>query len=102
MHCSPSIRSFEVQDGQECSPPGVLNGLRQMVILRHVPDLQVLVIDHIIGAHERQCRLMMEVRPLAAHRLMRLCQEGDRFPTTVAALFAARDARSLPCDDTLL
>ena len=61
-----------------------------MMILHHIGGLEILVIDGVVLLNERQCRLMMEVRPLAAHRLMRLCQEGDRFPTTVAALFAAR------------
>ena len=45
----------------------------------------------VVGAHERQCRLVVKVRPLAAHRLLRLRQQRHRFPPTVAALFAARD-----------
>jgi hypothetical protein len=43
-----------------------------MVIPDHVADLQVFVIDHVIGAHKSKRCLVMEIRPLAAHYLMRL------------------------------
>jgi hypothetical protein len=37
-----------------------------MVVLEHVGRLQVLMIDHLIGAHKGKRRLVMKVLPLAA------------------------------------
>ena len=86
MYCSPSICSFEVQDGKEGRPPGVLDGLRQMMILHQIADLQVLMIDDIVGARQLKRRFVMEVRSLTPHRLMRLRQYGHSLTAAVAAL----------------
>jgi hypothetical protein len=62
-----------------------------MVIPDHVVDLQVLVLDHSVGAHQRERGLVMKVLSLPLHRLLRLRQQGHRFPAAVAPLLAARD-----------
>jgi hypothetical protein len=51
VHFPISIRSFEGKNGKERRPPGVSNRLFQMVILYHMVDLQVFVIDRIVLAH---------------------------------------------------
>jgi hypothetical protein len=49
-----------------------VDALGEMVILDHVGRLQIFMIDRVIGAYQRQRRLMVEVLSLASHRLMRL------------------------------
>ncbi len=87
------------EDAQERRPPSILDTLGEMVIPEHVGRLQVLVINHIIGTHQGERRLMMKVLPLAAHRLMRLGEQDNRFPATMAPYLAPRDPalRGLQC-----
>jgi len=66
-----------------------LDALGKVMIPDHIADLQVLVIDHIIGAHECERRLVMKVLPLAAHLQMRLGQQCNGFAPAVAAFFAS-------------
>jgi hypothetical protein len=42
-----------------------------VVVPEQVGRLHVFVIHHIIGAHQRQRRLVVKVRSLASYRLMR-------------------------------
>jgi hypothetical protein len=69
-----------------------LNALGEVGVLEHVGRLQVFVIDHIVRANERKRRLVVEVLPLAAHRLMRFRQQLHGLAPAVAALFAPRDS----------
>jgi hypothetical protein len=43
------------------------------------------VIDHIVGAHKVQRRLVVKVLPLTSHGLMRLGKNTDGFPPAMAA-----------------
>src|SRR5262245_32618055 len=63
------------QDDEESAPSRVSNGLRQMVILHHIDGLQVLMIDRVVLAYQRQRRLVVKVRSLPPHFLMRLGKE---------------------------
>jgi hypothetical protein len=77
------------KDGQECRPARILNGLSETVILEHIADLQIFVIDGVVLAHEGERRLMVKVPPLALHLLMRFGQQCYRLAPPVAALLAS-------------
>src|SRR5215469_9771880 len=49
------------EDGQERAPPGVCNGLGQMVVPEHIGRLQVFVVDRVVLAHEGAYHLVMNV-----------------------------------------
>jgi hypothetical protein len=70
-----------------------------MVVLEHVGRLQVLVIDHRIGAHKGKRRLVMEFRPLAAHFLIRFRKQrgGSVSPFTAFLVTRRPTLRCLPC-----
>ena len=72
MHSLPGACCLEREDAQERRPARIGDALGKVVILDHVGDPQVLVIDDIAFAHKRQRRLMVKVLSLAAHSLMRL------------------------------
>ena len=91
-HFTPGPYCLGVKDAQELRPARVLDALGEMVILDHIGRLQVLVIDHIILAHEGERRLVVKVPPLAAHRLMRFRQQLHGLATACAALLAAAHA----------
>jgi hypothetical protein len=63
-----------------------------VVIPNHVADLQVFVVDHIIGAHKSKRCLVVKVLPLTANCLVRLGKVHNRLAPTMAALLAFRDA----------
>jgi hypothetical protein len=63
-----------------------------MMILEHVGRLQVLMIDHIIGAHQSQRRFLVEVDALPLDLQMRFGEQRDHPATAVAPLLVARDA----------
>jgi hypothetical protein len=58
-----------------------------VVIPHHTGDLQLLVLDPIVGAHKRERRRVVKILSLAAHGLLRLRQHTDGFPAAVAASF---------------
>src|SRR5262249_45628700 len=62
--------------------------LGEVVILHHVADLQIFVIDRVVRAHQTERRLVVEVLALAAHRLVRLRQQFHRLAPAMAALLA--------------
>jgi hypothetical protein len=68
-----------------------LDALGQVAVLHHVADLQILVIDRVVLAYERERVLVVEVLSLAAHFLIRLGEQDNRQAVSVAALLAARD-----------
>jgi hypothetical protein len=53
-----------------------LYALGEVVVLDHIADLQIFVIDGVVLAHECERRLMVKVPPLASHLLMRFGQQG--------------------------
>jgi hypothetical protein len=87
-HSLPSIRSFESEDGHERTPPRILDGLSEMMVLDHVADPQVFMVDRVILAHERERRLVVEVLSLVVDALMRLRQEGNSLAPTVTPMLA--------------
>jgi hypothetical protein len=76
------------EGAQERCPPCILDALGEMVVPDHIGDLQVLVINRVVGSDQCQRRLMMEVLPLAPHLLVRLRQQCDRLAASVAATLA--------------
>jgi hypothetical protein len=56
-----------------------------MVIPHQVGDPQLLVIDHLVGAHKVQRRLVVNVLSLTSHGLMRPGENTDGFPPALAA-----------------
>src|SRR5215475_6450515 len=87
LHCSPGARSLEAQDGKKCTPPGILNALCEVMILEHSADLQVLMRDRVVLAHQYERRFVVEVLPLAAHGLVCLGEPTDGLTASVAPLF---------------
>src|SRR5262245_41661575 len=57
-------------------------------MLVQVGRLPVRVLDGVIPTHEGECRLVVEVLPLAPHRLMRLGEPTDGLTAPVAAFLA--------------
>src|SRR5262249_4334768 len=49
------------------------------------------VIDHLIGAHQCERRLMVEILPLAAHLLRRRGEQSHRLAAAVAPAWASGD-----------
>lgn len=56
-----------------------------MMILEQVGRLQLVVIDHIVVAYQREYRLVREILSLALHRLMGRGQQLDRLTTATAS-----------------
>jgi hypothetical protein len=63
-----------------------------MAILDQVDRLQILVIDRVVLTHQGERGLVMKVRSLPPHLLMRLGQQCDRFAPAVAATLSACDS----------
>ena len=63
----PGACCLESEDAQERAPARIMDALGEMVVLEHVGRLQVLVIDHVVVAHQRERRLVVEVLSLALH-----------------------------------
>ena len=87
----PALRSLESEDGQERAPPRIGDALGEVVVLDHVGDPQVFVIDHVVRLHQREGFLVVEVAALAGDVLMRLGQQRDGLAPPVAALLASGD-----------
>src|SRR5215469_10304059 len=63
-HPTASVRCFAAQDGPELPPARITDALGEARILDQIGHLQIFQIDHIIGLHQPECRLMMKVPPL--------------------------------------
>jgi hypothetical protein len=83
---------LEGEDAQKLRPSGVLNGLGQMMVLEHVGDLQILMIDCIETPHQMQRGFLLEILPLTPHLEMRFGKQLHCFAPTVAPLLAASHA----------
>jgi hypothetical protein len=57
----PRVCCFESKDGEERHPARIANAFGEVVVPEQVGRLQVLMIDRVIGADERQRRLVVEV-----------------------------------------
>ena len=62
-----------------------------MVILDHVGRLQVLMLDRVVLAHQRQSPLVVKVLALALHFEMRFGEHRHRFTPAIAPFLAATD-----------
>ena len=60
-----------------------------MMVLEHIANLQVLVIDRVVRAHQAQRSFVLEVLALALHVQVRFREQLHRFPTALAALLPA-------------
>jgi hypothetical protein len=56
----------------------------------HIARLQVLMIDRVVLSNERERRLVVKVRSLASHRLVRFGKESDGLASAITPLLAAR------------
>ena len=61
------------------------------MVLDHVADLQIFMIDYIVGTYELERNLMVEVPSPPTYRLMRFGQECDGLAATATSLLATRD-----------
>jgi hypothetical protein len=68
-----------------------LDALGKVMILNHVADQQILVIDRIIGLDKRKRRLVVKILSLASYCLMRFGQQRHRLTVPVASLRAPTD-----------
>src|SRR5262245_25651960 len=74
------------EDAQERRPASVSTSRGAVVMLDQGADLQLLVIPHIVAPHQGQGGRIVTGTPLlAAHRLLRLRQQGQRRASGVAA-----------------
>src|SRR5262245_55333444 len=61
-----------------------------MVIPEHVADLQIFMINLVVGVHQSERRLMVKVGTLATYLEMRFGEQLHRFTPAAASLLAAR------------
>ena len=69
--------------------PASLDAFGEMVVLDHIADLQLFVIDRVVLAYELECCLMVKVLPLATHFLMRFRKQRHRLAPAIAPSLAA-------------
>jgi hypothetical protein len=67
----PGAFSLESKDGEKRAPPCIGDALGKVTVPDHIADLQIFVIDHIIGSHQGERRLVMKVLSLTAHQMVR-------------------------------
>jgi hypothetical protein len=91
-HSLPGSYRLESKDGQEHAPPRIRDALGEMVVLDHVSDPQIFMIDHIVGLDKRGGLLVVEIAPLAGDVLLRLGQQRDGFAAPAAAFRASCDS----------
>ena len=89
-HPTASVRCFAAQDGPELPPARITDALGEARILDQIGHLQIFQIDHIIGLHQPECRLMMKVPPLSLHLLVLLGQQLQRLLAPRVAWLPAR------------
>jgi hypothetical protein len=68
----PGARSLESEDDKKRAPARITDALGRVVILHHVGDPQVLVIDRVVLPYQLKRCLVVIITSLAAYRLMRL------------------------------
>jgi hypothetical protein len=79
---------LEGKDAQERTPPRILNRLGEMVVPDHVGRLQILMVNRVVFAQQRERCLEVKVLSLATYLLMRFGKQDNRFLAAVAALLA--------------
>ncbi len=94
---TPGACCLGFEDGPEPRPAGIADALGEAAVPQQVGDLQVFQIDRVVGAQQRQRRLVVEVGPLSPDRLVRASEARDGLAPSVAAPLAARDAALRLC-----
>ena len=88
MHSLSRRLQLEGKDSEELSPARIADALGQVVIPHQVGHSQVFMIDHVVGLHQLGGLLVMEVAALPCNVLLGFGQQGYRFASAAAALFA--------------
>ncbi len=88
----PSVSCFGFEDGPEVRPACVAAGLGEMAIPHHAGDLHLFAGEGVVVAKEVQRRLVVEVRALALHRLVRLGEQSNGLAAAMTPLLASGDA----------
>src|SRR5262249_11436616 len=74
------------EDAQEVSPSRVADARGEMLVPEPVGRLQVLVRERVVGPHERERRLVVEVAALPPDVLVLAGEQTHRLPPAVAPL----------------
>jgi hypothetical protein len=85
MHSAASVRCFAFEDGAELPPRRIADALGEVAVAYHIRDPQIFEIDDVVLPEQRQCRLVMEVAPLALYLLVLARQPPDRLRPPMAA-----------------
>ena len=88
----PSVSCFGFEDGPEVRPACVAAGLGEVAIPHQVGDLHIFEGEGVVVAKEVQRRLVVEVRALALHRLVRLGEQSNGLAAAMTPLLASGDA----------
>ncbi len=88
----PSVSCFGFEDGPEVRPACVAAGLGEVAIPHHAGDLHLFAGEGVVVAKEVQRRLVVEVRALALHRLVRLGEQSNGLAAAMTPLLASGDA----------
>src|SRR5581483_7827060 len=86
---TPGACCLGFEDGTELRPARITDALGEMAVPYHVGDPQIFEIDGVVLAQQHERRLVVEVRALALHLLMRLAKAAHRLAAPFAALLAA-------------
>jgi hypothetical protein len=93
-HLDPSASLFRFvnDDGNELRPTGVMNAIRQMMVLDHPFDIQIFEFDDTIFLGKFGCLFEMMISTLPSHVLMPPGQQANGFLSSPAPSFAARNS----------
>src|SRR5579859_3469333 len=82
---TPGACCLGFEDGPELRPARISEALSQVMVPDHVSDPQIFQGDGVVLAQEIQRGLVVEVRALSLHRLMRLGELVHGFAAPLAA-----------------
>jgi|SRR5688572_6934318 hypothetical protein len=91
-----SFLGFVSRRGDECGPPGVGNGLGELVVTEHVTNFELLKSEALVGVHYIVARLVQKVTPLVRHFPMHSGYLGSLLAAVVRTLASARQPALLP------
>lgn len=89
FHTMPGSFSLVTEDVEKCTPTGVCDGFRKVMVLDHVRDLKVFHCKQVIPLSIRFCYLEMVIAALPSNLHMRLCDVLRSFTAAVTALLAS-------------
>ncbi len=100
-HLMSSVSSFGFKDIEKRTPGGVHDGFRQVMVLHHGEDSQVLNGNTLIGLGVPLGNFEMMISALATDLQMRLGNIASRFPPSFAALLASAELALLASERLL-